>query len=365
MFRTWLPLAVLSLAVLAAPMIASAADAAKAEKAADAKAPAKPAAKPKAPDKPAEQTLPPGPALSDKGFCFADTLGQYLDVYLDGRAVARYMYGNDTSTPEKSHSTYKPFLHVFDAAGKAAITKGPGGFYTHHRGIFFGWQKVTFDGRAYNLWEMSGGRQVHQKFIAQKADADSATFTSAVTWSVKDGPAIIEEERTFTFTRKAAPVLAQIDFSTVIKSVAGDLILDGNVEHGGIHYRSANELDKSKTQYCLPKDALPASLAGAGTDFVRMTISKVEAKDMPWAALAYVLDGKHYVVQQINCPANANKGAEWSVYRDYGRFGTFFKKELPKGQTLGLKYRFVVMAGDKLPTRADLEKNAEEYAKAK
>jgi hypothetical protein len=87
------------------------------------------------------KTPPPGPAPSATGFCFKDTAGEYLDVYLDGRAVARYMYANDSSTPQQANETFKPFLHVFDAEGKGTITKGPGGSFTHHRGIFFGWRK--------------------------------------------------------------------------------------------------------------------------------------------------------------------------------------------------------------------------------
>jgi hypothetical protein len=29
------------------------------------------------------------------------------------------MYANDSSTPQRAHETFKPFLHVFDAAGAA------------------------------------------------------------------------------------------------------------------------------------------------------------------------------------------------------------------------------------------------------
>ena len=44
----------------------------------------------------AVKTPPPGTAPSDKGFSFKDTAGEHLDIYLDGRAIARYMYANDT-----------------------------------------------------------------------------------------------------------------------------------------------------------------------------------------------------------------------------------------------------------------------------
>ena len=77
-----------------------------------------------------------------------DTKGKHLDVLSGDKVLVRYMYEYDTSTDEKKHATYKPYLHVFDAAGKAPITKGPGGQFTHHRGIFIGWSKLGFNGKS-------------------------------------------------------------------------------------------------------------------------------------------------------------------------------------------------------------------------
>ena len=339
-----------------------AADAPKA-KTADAKA-AKPAP-------PAATTPPPGPAPSDKGFCFKDTAGEYLDVYLDGRAVARYMYANDTSTPERAHETFKPYLHVFDAEGKTPITKGPGGQFTHHRGIFFGWQRIGFDGKKYNLWEMAGGsRQVHLKFLAQTAGADQAAFTSQVAWNLADGKTIIQEDRTFTVHRRPAPVLALIDFSATIKAVAGDLALDGDPEHGGIQYRPADQVDRKATQYCLPKDAVEPPLdpnaefqvMAATKDGKTAAITKIGKTDLPWAAESYLLAGKTYHVQQMSHPDNP-KGTRWSAYRDYGRFGAFPKVDLKNGETLTVRYRFWVSAGP-APSREELQKQWDAYAKA-
>src|SRR5438045_8433646 len=90
------------------------------------------------------------------------------------------MDADDVSTPERRGETYKPYLHVFDAAGGGPITKGAGGFYTHHRGIFLGWNKIGVGGKTFDRWHMAGGDQVHEKFIKQEAGKDRATFTSLV-----------------------------------------------------------------------------------------------------------------------------------------------------------------------------------------
>ena len=43
--------------------------------------------------------------------------------------------------------TSKPFHHAFDPSGGNFITKGPGGLYTHHRGIFYGYYLYTGENR--------------------------------------------------------------------------------------------------------------------------------------------------------------------------------------------------------------------------
>src|SRR5688572_6646284 len=78
-------------------------------------------------------------AADTAGFALKDEPGKHLDVLHNGRILSRYMYAYDTSTPAARLKTYKPYLHFFDATGKAPITKGAGGSFPHHRGIYLGW----------------------------------------------------------------------------------------------------------------------------------------------------------------------------------------------------------------------------------
>lgn len=284
---------------------------------------------------------------AEEGFALRDSPGDHLDVLFAGRPVARYMYAFDTSTPARAHETYKPYLHVFDADGTTLLTKGPGGLYTHHRGVFIGWQKIRFEGKAYNLWEMADGALVHEKFLEERATPDEARFTSLVHWRLKDGRTILDEERTMALHRPAAAgEIALVDFRTALKAVAGDLVLDGDPEHGGVQYRPADAVDKKETKYLFPKD---------GAD-------PRKDKDLPWAAESYVLGGKRYSVQHMNGPDNP-KDTLYSAYRDYGRFGAFFRRDLQKGETLHLAYRIRVTAGD-LPPREELQRQYDAFVAA-
>ncbi|MBE3068636.1 MAG: PmoA family protein [Planctomycetes bacterium] len=284
-------------------------------------------------------------AAADGPFTFKDTAGQCLDVLFGGRMVARYMYAHDASTKERRLETYKPYLHVFDAEGKSPITKGTGGLFTHHRGIFIGWNKITFEGRLYDRWHMPDGEQVHQKFTDEKAGPDRAAFTSLVYWNDADGKPIIEEERTTTFHAAAAPAIALIDFTTRLSAPRGDVLLKGDPEHAGIQYRPADEVTKP-VRYVFPRDG----------------VDPTKDKDLAWVAEQYVLGGKIYSVQQMNHPENP-KGTLYSAYRDYGRFGAFFETEIKKGESLRLRYRFWVAAGE-MPSRDVLQRQSDAFAAA-
>jgi hypothetical protein len=55
----------------------------------------------------------------------------------------------------------------------------------------------------------------------------------------------------------------------------------------------------------------------------------------------------------MNAPTNP-KGTVHSAYRDYGRFGAFFEKEIKKGDALELDYGFLILDG-KLPAVEKIE----------
>jgi hypothetical protein len=273
-------------------------------------------------------------AEADK-FSLADTAGQHLDVLLGGKVVARYMDAYDVSTSQRKLETYKPYLHIFDAAGKAPITKGPGGTFTHHRGIFIGWNKISCNGKSYDRWHMKGGEQIHRQFLAQEADAEHAAFTSKVDWLGEPGQVLLAEERTMAFRPAAAPARLIVDFTTKLKAVAGDLVLDGDPEHAGCQYRPAAEVDGKQTVYVFPKEQ-----ADPKKDL-----------DYPWAGETYTLAGQQHSAVIMSHPDNP-KGTRWSAYRDYGRFGAFTKAPVKAGETLTLRYRFVIADGAMPPADA-------------
>ena len=262
-------------------------------------------------------------------FSFRDDPGRSLEVLSDGRAVARYMYSGDVSTPEKRLENYKPYLHVLDAEGREPITKGPGGDYPHHRGIFLGWSKLTVGDKVYDRWHMKGGEQFHREFLLQESGAAGARFTSRVEWMGEDAAPVLVEERSLSFLPTPGIGYAWIEMSSKLKAVAGETKLNGDPEHSGLQFRPASDVQRSETVYFFPKKD-----ANAHAD-----------RDYPWVGQSFSLRGKRYSVVYFNHPQNP-KGTAFSADRNYGRFGAWFRDTIPQGGERTLRVRFLIVDGE-------------------
>lgn len=280
--------------------------------------------------------LLPLTAFAGSSFSLKDNPGAWLDVLTNGRPVIRYMYGHDVSTKDRRTETYKPYCHVFSADGSIPITKGPGGTYPHHRGIFLGWNKITVDGKKFDRWHMVGGDQVHEKFLTQSG-GEEATFTSLIQWqgAGPDAAPILTEERTFTVRPVPAPAYACIDLVSKVKAIAGQTELDGDPEHAGLQFRPAQEVNPAETTY-----VFPGAAAKPHKDL-----------DYPWFGESFTLAGQRYSVVYLNHPDNPRE-TRISAYRDYGRFGAFFRKTLAKDEVLTLKVRLLISEGPLPPVES-------------
>jgi hypothetical protein len=281
-------------------------------------------------------------------FSWQNIESQYLDLLFNGQKVTRYMYKHDTSSEQLTFETYKPFHHVFDSSGNL-LTNGPDGInpyiqdeilYPHHRGIFIGWNKLTFDNQQYDLWHMREAHQVHQEFEGLIAGPVLAKSQALINWNDNNGEPIIAEQRRTTVFRQSYPTILLLDFHTELRAVKGEVFLDGDPEHGGFQYRAHNDVaaggKEVKATYLFHEDGIDPR-----TNF-----------DLPWVAMSYGLNNQRYNVQHINHPDNP-KPTIYSAYRDYGRFGAFFKETIASSETLTLRYRILVGYGE-IPKRPEL-----------
>ena len=267
-----------------------------------------------------------------------DTEGSHADILRDGKTLVRYMYARDESTDATKHNTYKVYYHVFDPGGREPITKGPGGKYTHHRGMFIGFSKLTSNGKTSDLWHMKDTLQRHVEFVRKEVAGVSAVLSSVIHWTIP-GATIVEETRTLTVHDDDESHLV-VDFVSELKAVGSDAKFSGDPEHAGMQYRPHNGVAENQSaKYVFPQEQTN----------VRQEV------DLPWVALTYQLGDATYSVQHMNHPNNP-KASLYSAYRDYGRFGAFSVFEVGENETRTLRYRIRVTLGD-VPLREVL--NAE------
>ena len=279
------------------------------------------------------------------------------DLIHNGKPVIRYMFAFDDSSKEKIHDTYKVFHHVFGPKSGKQITKGAGGKYTHHRGMFVGWNKTSFgDGKRYDFWHCKNGAHLrHIRFLSQTADEKGGSMTSEIHWNDPDGKPVIREIRTVTVTPQAGLTGYHINWSSTLESQVGEITLDGDRQHAGFQFRAAQAVADANGARFLRPSSFPQKREAIQVGDKGNPPAHI---DLGWFAETYELDGSTYTIEYFDNP-NLPKPALFSE-RPYGRFGTFFKTTIDEGKPLKLQYRLIVSEGD-VPEVDDIQKRYEEF----
>lgn len=259
----------------------------------------------------------------------------------DRRPVLRYMHTPfDTSTNESRVATYKAFHHVYDPTGTRYVTKGPGGHCSHHRGLFFGYNRIQYgDGKQADTWHCNKGEfQSHEEFLATEAGLVLGRHTLAIDWHGRDGEVFAKETREMTVYNLPDGIL--IEFASKLETVDGTVHLDGDPHHAGFQFRASQEVpDTTADQtYFLRPD-------GRGEPGEFRNWPEVEDHvNLPWNALSFVLGEQRYTCCYIDRPENP-KEARFSE-RDYGRIGSYFQYDIEEDKPLELNYRIWLQEGE-------------------
>lgn len=275
-----------------------------------------------------------------------------LDLLMDRKRVFSYSYKLDDHFEEGGYLTArnKAFYHIYDLQGEDVITNGPeDGLWSHHRGIMIGWRDMGFQGQELSFWGMEDLTvQKHISFLKIMAGPVLAEIETLIHWNDSTGNTLIEEKRRAAIYRQFPPAILLLDYTSTLKAINGPVTLDGNAEHGGVQFRANNDIAEK-----IPGTAAPIYY------FHQDSIDPHEDYNLPWVGMAYGLRNKMYSVLDMDHPDNPNP-AIWSAYRDYGRFGPFFRKELDANDTLTINYRFWI-SQEPMPDREILSSKYASY----
>lgn len=225
--------------------------------------------------------------------------------------------------PASAESTYKVFTEILSFDGKAPITKGPGGKFTHHRGLFIGWKDTLVNGQDLDTWHMSNSIQQLNRVVSNEPGQQ----TLVVDWKTLDGKPFIEEQR--SIAARPEGDLRVIDFSSTLTALEHEIQLKGDLQHAGMQVRMAQEVaeHEATTQYILP----------AGAE--RHDDDKVTGAW--WVCCSCEVGGKRYWVMHLSPPSTPGGVPVYSI-RAYARFGAFFEPTLKAKTPLPLHFRVIV-----------------------
>jgi Family of unknown function (DUF6807) len=272
----------------------------------------------------------------------------------DGRPVLEYFHKpfDVKVAKDTTHNpTIKPFHHLYDATGKVLLTNGVDGtVFPHHRGIFFGFNKCSYDGKSADVWhgKPPGSHQSADKVLAAEAGPILGRHRVAIGWHGPDGKVFADEERELTVYHVPGGTL--VEFATIVRPAVENVKLDGDPQHAGFHFRAndevAQEAEAAKKQKKTPQTYYlrPDGKGRLGDTRNWDPKTKQGPVNLPWDALSFVLQGKRYTVAYLDRAENP-KEARFSE-REYGRFGSYFEYDLTKDKPLRLNYRLWAQEGE-------------------
>jgi hypothetical protein len=293
-------------------------------------------------------------------FLWKDVPGDYAEtswVDSSGKStpIMRYMCKTyDTSSPDARNKTYKVFHHLYDPAGTRYVTNGGHNdphtsdkdlLYPHHRGLYFAFNKITYDGKEADIWHCTKGtHSAHNKTLFEVGGPIASDQRVLVDWVGQKGDVFAQEERQFTLYKVPGGTL--VEFATRLTPKVAKLKLDGDPQHSGFHFRASNDVAKKtakQTYYLRPdgKGELGATRNWPG--------DKAHI-NLPWDVMSFVLDGKRYSVEYIDSPSNP--GEKRHSERDYGRFGCYFVAEVTPEHPLLLNHRIWLQEGEMTQAQA-------------
>jgi hypothetical protein len=276
----------------------------------------------------------------------ADGLEQ---LSFDGKPVLRYFHKPFDATlsalvkgkPDTTtNPTIKPYHHLFLADGKTIITNSNDGMYSHHRGIFYGFNNISYDGKKADVWHCRTGEHTdHEKVLAAAAGPLFGRHTLQISWHGQDGKVFANEQRELTVYHIDGGTM--IDFASELTTPLDKVHLDGDPQHAGFHFRASAAMEKN------PKETVfvrPDGVGKPGEERNWDPKTKMGPVNLPWDAMCFMFEGKRYTVVYLDHPDNPKEARDSE--RCYGRIGSYFVYDLTKDKPLKVRYRLWFQDGE-------------------
>lgn len=250
-----------------------------------------------------------------------------------------------TWNPEQAAATCKVFHQVFAPDG-TLLTKGNGGSFPHHRGLFVGWNRTRYGKQRCDFWHLHKGES--QRFLGQLAPSalgmGKSAQVSSIGWFAKDERLVVHEFR-------GLEILASDEQSYVLhmrvecRTNLEQVELDGDPQHAGQQFRSLQQFAEkgaAPVRYLRPEGAKEhGNDVWTECHWIAGVLDVLDAKSPE--ADAAPAEPRPYTVLRIEGPNNPGK-TTWST-RPYGRFGATRTTTITPKKPLRIDQYYVVANG--------------------
>jgi hypothetical protein len=261
-------------------------------------------------------------------------------------------WADDPVTCYRSHPTqkYPYFYPVTGPVSGLSLTTESGSSYPHHRSLLFACDRVN--GGNYWQGEISAGQIVSKGAKIGERTAESAEILDECQWHLPEQPVVMRDQRVFKIT-VVGPRLRTIDAQITWTAVVDTTVTKTN--HSLFAIRAARDITPWGGGTLVNANGQEGEKATFG-------------QEAPWCAYYGKRQGNPSVVEGIallDHPKNPWSPCKWFT-RDYGFISptpmNFLEKswELPAGQSVALRYRVLLFAGD--PKEAEVDRIYKEWA---
>lgn len=274
--------------------------------------------------------------LAAKGtgdFEWKEALGGKLRLSEGSRHVLDYNYGPQLKPGVAEDRRREGYIYpLYSPAGVNPLDDFPAD-HPHHRGLFWAWMSITFEGKTYDIWTLKLGIEHRfHKILNRGASASDASLSVENGWYV--GARRIVREAVDIRVHRSAKDKRNVDLAITVEAIGKDVILAGSPEdskgYGGLCVRFG---PRTETRILTPEGPVSAN-----------------ENEVPhaWAAMEALFDGKRAGLRVTSDAANPRHPPGWCL-RPYGFVGANFPGLRPytltPGQPLTLRYRVTVYDG--------------------
>ncbi len=244
-----------------------------------------------------------------------------------GRLAARLIA--EPHDAERHQETSKVFHHVHAPDGRV-ITKGVGGKFGHHRGLFLGWNRLRTNGQGFDFWHCNKNEtQQLRAIVSTPETVDPSHQVVAIEWRGPNGDRVCSETRSITARDLGEAIVLDLGANLRFPK---ETRLAGDPQHAGQQFRALQmfaEDDGPEVAYVRPASAVPH-----GNDVWT---------DCEWIAAVLPLPDEPVTVLRLEGASNPGP-TTWST-RPYGRFGATFTHTVPADEPLQLSWTYVIAPG--------------------